>query len=85
MYIQELWWADSWQDVQLAGNRINNFDFIDGHTGLRITRHSDWATLTTYEWARGDMWMSVNWMDDYSGLLDYFDLITDIARSLRRP
>ena len=78
--VEELWWADSWQEVTIQGNRLNEFVFDDGHTGVRITYHEDWGTVQT--WAREDMWLRVLWLQE-PDLLDYFDLITDIAASLR--
>jgi len=80
LYVSELWWASSIDEAAQSGNRVNDFDFIDGHNGLRITSHEDWGTLQF--WIRDDMWLYAGWFQ-IPDLLDYFDLITDIAASLR--
>ena len=82
MYVSEIWWASSIDEVALMGNRINDFEFIDGHNGLRITEHHTDGTIQY--WVRDDMWLYIEWFQE-PDLLDYFELITDIAASLRRP
>jgi hypothetical protein len=86
--VEEMWGVDTLDDF-IGNDPMYEFVFLDGYIGLYTYSFHLWgnAEATFNYWVRDDMWMRINFFchSDFLVLRDEdFDMILNIARSLRR-